>query len=87
MGRRGEGHGERGKGRTRGEKKKGEMKASRGGNVLEQGHKVGPSTFIFTVNIFISVFHVVAVKLQKENRIELKLYDVDILLLYTYNVR
>jgi len=72
--------------RTRGERKKGEMKASRGGNVLEQGHKVGPSTFIFTVNIFISVFHVVAVKVQKENKIELKLYDVDILLLYTHNV-
>ena len=30
----------------------GEVKASRGANVLEQGHKVGPSTFIFTVNIF-----------------------------------
>lgn len=84
---RGERHGEKGKGRTRGERKKDEMKASRGGNVLEQGHKVGPSTFIFTVNIFISVFHVVAVKVQKENKIELKLYDVDILLLYTHNVR
>lgn len=55
--------------RTRGERKKGEMKASRGGNVLEQGHKVGPSTFIFTVNIFISVFHVVAVKYRKKIRL------------------
>jgi hypothetical protein len=62
------------------------MKASRGANVLEQGHEVGPSTFIFTVNIFILVFHVVAVKVKKENKIELKLYDVDILLLYTHKV-
>jgi len=61
------------------------MEASRGGNVLEQGHKVGPNAFIFTVNIFISVFHVVAVKVQKEYKIELKLYDVNILLLYTHN--
>jgi hypothetical protein len=81
------GSGEKVNGRTRGERKKGEMKVSRGVNVHEQGHKVGPSTFIFTVNIFISVFHVVAVKAQKENKIELKLYDVDLLLLYTHTVR
>ena len=79
-------YGEKGKGRTGGERKMGEMKASRGANVLEQGHKVGPSTFIFTENIFILVFHVVAVKIKKENKIELKLSDVDILLLYTHKV-
>lgn len=66
--------------------KKYEMKASKEANVFEKGHKVGPSTFIFTVNIFIFVFHVVAVKVKKENKIELKLCDVDILLLYTYKV-
>lgn len=83
------------RGRTWGEKgnaeqgesgKKYEMKASRGANVFEKGHKVGPSTFIFTVNIFILVFHIVAVKVKKENNIELKLCDVDILPLYTYKV-
>lgn len=79
MGKKGKaGQGERGE--------KGEMKASTGANVLEQGHKVGLSTFIFTVNIFILVFHVAAVKVKKENKIELKLYDVDILLLYTHKV-